>query len=88
MWLVKSEKGMEPTNNRAERALRYPVICRKRSLCLGTWSEKSDRWVERILYLKHTCRRRDLSTCLRFTLAIAAHLVGQPTTLPWISALA
>lgn len=44
--------GVEPTNNRAERAFRFGVLWRKRSL--GTQSEKGNRWVERILSLKET----------------------------------
>jgi transposase len=34
--------------------LRYGVLWRKRSL--GTASEKGNRWVERILSLRETCR--------------------------------
>ena len=47
LWLFLDHQGIEPTNNRAERALRYGVLWRKRSL--GTQSEKGKRWVERIL---------------------------------------
>lgn len=54
------EKDVEPTNNRAERALRFPVLWRKRSK--GTQSEKGNRWVERILSIKHTCRMRSTPT--------------------------
>ena len=46
--------GVDATNNRAERALRFSVLWRKRSL--GTASDKGNRWVERILSLKETCR--------------------------------
>jgi transposase len=34
--------------------LRFAVIWRKR--CFGTASERGDRWVERILSLRQTCR--------------------------------
>jgi transposase len=54
------EAGVEPTNNRAERALRFGVLWRKRSQ--GTDSEKGDRWVERVLSLKQTCRIRGQAT--------------------------
>ena len=60
LWVFLEEEGVEPTNNRAERALRFGVIWRKRSK--GTQSEKGDRWVERILSFKHTCRMKGLST--------------------------
>jgi hypothetical protein len=43
----------EPTNNRAERALRFGMLWRKRSL--GSQNNKGLRWVDRILTLKETC---------------------------------
>ena len=43
----------EPTNNRAERALRFGMLLRKRSL--GSQNNKGLRWVDRILTLKETC---------------------------------
>jgi transposase len=50
LWTFLDHEGVDPTNNRAERALRFGVLWRKRSL--GTQSEKGNRWVERILSLK------------------------------------
>ena len=38
LWVFLVQSGVEPTNNRAERALRFGVLWRKRSL--GTASEK------------------------------------------------
>jgi len=60
LFLFLDQNGVEPTNNRAERALRFAVLWRKRSN--GTQSHKGDRWVERILTLKETCRLRSVST--------------------------
>ena len=60
LWLFLIEDGVEPTNNRAERALRFAVIWRK--MMQGTSSEKGDRWVERILSVKQTCRLRGMPT--------------------------
>ena len=60
LWTFLEHDGVEPTNNRAERALRFGVLWRKRSL--GTQSDKGDRWVERILSLKETCRLRGKAT--------------------------
>lgn len=60
LWVFLDHQGVEPTNNRAERALRFGVLWRKRSL--GTQSDKGNRWVERILSLKETCRLRNLPT--------------------------
>ena len=48
------EHGIEPTNKRAERALRFDVLRRKRNL--GIQSDKGLRWMKRILSLKETCR--------------------------------
>jgi transposase len=55
LWVFLSEHGVEATNNRAERALRFGVLWRKRSS--GTASAKGNRWVERILSLRQTCRQ-------------------------------
>ena|GEM_PF-2336426 len=44
LWTFLAHEGVAPTNNRAERALRFAVPWRKRSL--GTRSEKGNRWVE------------------------------------------
>src|SRR5262245_27219850 len=60
LWVFLAHHGVEPTNNRAERALRYGVLWRKRSL--GTASEKGNRGVERILSLRATCRLQARST--------------------------
>lgn len=54
------EHGVEATNNRAERALRFGVLWRKRSN--GTGSDKGNRWVERSLSLRQTCRQLGQST--------------------------
>ena len=45
-----NEPGVEPTNNRAERALRFGVLWRKGSL--GTASAKGNAWVQRSLSLR------------------------------------
>ena len=44
LWTFVVEKGVEPTNNRAERALRFAVLWRK--MMQGTYNEKGDHWVE------------------------------------------
>lgn len=60
LFTFLEEEGVEPTNNRAERAIRFGVLWRKRSM--GTQSDKGDRWVERILSLKQTCKVKDISS--------------------------
>ena len=54
LWTFLDAQGVEPTNNRAERSLRFPVIYRKRSF--GTKQKCGERFVERILSLRQTCR--------------------------------
>jgi transposase len=45
LWVGLVEHGVEATNNRAERALRFGVLWRKGSH--GTASTKGNRWGER-----------------------------------------
>jgi len=47
-------EGVEPTNNIAERALRFAVQWRK--ICFGSQSEAGMRFTERILTVTKTCR--------------------------------
>lgn len=58
LWVFLLEEGVDPTNNRAERAVRFAVLWRR--MMQGSFYEKGDRWVERILSLRETCRLRDL----------------------------
>ena len=46
LWVFLEKEGVEPTNNHAERALRFGVLWRNRPQ--GTASEKGNRWVESI----------------------------------------
>jgi len=73
--------GVEPTNNRAERALRYGVLWRKRSL--GTASDKGNHGVERILSLKETCRLHARATYTVLVDAITSVFHGQHPALSW-----
>ena len=84
LWLFLEEEGVEPTNNRSERALRFAVIWRKRSF--GTQSEKGNRWVERILSVKQTCRMRDKPLFPVLVDAIDAYFKDQSPDLAWITA--
>jgi transposase len=54
LWTFLDARGVEPTNNLAERSLRFPVTYRKRSF--GTRVDGGERFVERILSLRQTCR--------------------------------
>ena len=75
LWVFLAQHGVEPTNNRAERALRFGVLWRKRSL--GTASDKGNRWVERILSLKETCGLRAGSTYQVLVDAVTSFFTGQ-----------
>ncbi|MGH2929643.1 MAG: IS66 family transposase [Solirubrobacteraceae bacterium] len=54
LWNFTEHADAEATNNRCERAIRHAVLWRKTSL--GTQSEAGDRFVERILSIRETCR--------------------------------
>ena len=82
LWVFLDEQGVDPTNNRAERALRFGVIWRKR--CFGSQSDKGDRWVERILSLKETCRLKSRSSFLVLTDLMKAYFKDQKPNLAWI----
>ena len=82
LWTFLDHEGVDPTNNRAERALRFGVLWRKRSL--GTQSEKGNRWVERILSLRETCRLRSKSTFLVLAQSFQSHFNGTQPDLSWI----
>jgi transposase len=75
LWVFLAHHGVEPTNNRAERALRFGVLWRKRSQ--GTASGKGHRWVERILSLKETCRLQARSPYTMLVEAITGFFHGQ-----------
>ena len=83
LWVFLAQHGVEPTNNRAERALRFSVLWRKRSQ--GTCSEKGNRWVERILSLKETCRLHVQSTYQVLVDAVACLFTNQQPDLTWIA---
>jgi transposase len=84
LWVFLAQHGVEPTNNRAERALRFGVLWRRRSY--GTASGKGNRWVERILSLKETCRLHARSTYTTLVDAVRSGFAGQQPDFSWINA--
>ena len=64
------------------RALRFGVLWRKRSL--GTASTKGNRWVERILSLRETCRLQARSPSTVLVDAVTRFFYGQQPDLSWI----
>jgi transposase len=65
--------------------LRFGVQWRKRSL--GTASDKGNRWVERILSLKETCRLQARATYAVLVEAISSFFHSQQPDLSWINAV-
>jgi transposase len=82
LWTFVVEEGVEPTNNRAERALRFAVLWRK--LMQGTYNEKGDRWVERILSVRETCHLRGVATFPVLADAVTCYFNGQHPDVSWI----
>jgi len=82
LWVFLDHKGVEPTNNRAERALRFGVLWRKRSL--GTQSEKGNRWVERILSFRETCRLKAKTTFPVLVDCMKSYFQNSQPDLSWI----
>jgi transposase len=76
LWTFTEVAGVEPTNNRAERALRGPVIHRK--LSLGSQSEHGQRTTERLLSASVTCRLQRRSLFAYLTDALTATARGHP----------
>jgi transposase len=83
LWVFLEKAGVSPTNNHAERMLRFAVCWRKRSY--GTVSDKGNRWVERILSLRQTCRLRTRRTFPVLVEAIDCYFKEQEPDIAWIS---
>jgi transposase len=82
LWVFLCEQGVEPTNNRAERSLRFAVMWRKGSS--GTDSEAGNRWVERTLSLRQTCRQLGQSTFGVLVDAVTSFFHGRQPDLAWL----
>jgi len=82
LWVFLREHGVEPTNNRAERALRFAVLWRKCSS--GTESDKGNRWVERSLSLRQTCRQLGQSVFDVLVDAVTSSFQGSQPNLVWL----
>lgn len=85
LWTFVVEAGVEPTNNRAERALRFAVLWRK--MMQGTYHEKGDRWVERRLSVREPCRLRGVATFPVLVDAVTCYFNDQHPDVSWISSL-
>ena len=76
LWTFVREEGVEPTNNAAEQALRPAVLWRKS--CFGAQSATGNRFVERILSVRATCRQQERHLLTFVTEAIAAYWFDRP----------
>jgi transposase len=76
LWTFLRVRGIEPTNNAAERALRHAVLWRKMSG--GTASEGGSRFVERVLSVAATCRQQGRNVLEYLTGCFRAQLTGSP----------
>lgn len=78
LWTFVRVAEVEPTNNRAERALRRAVMWRRKSS--GTQSETGSRFVERILTVATTLRQQRRSVLAYLKIACTAHAAEQRAT--------
>jgi transposase len=82
LWTFVDQEGVEPTNNAAERALRRPVIWRRRSF--GSQSAAGSRFVERIQTVVTSLRqqKRDVLDFLAQACQAAISGTDPPSLLP------
>ena len=76
LWTFLRVRGIEPTNNVAERALRHAVLWRKMSG--GTASAWGSRFVERVLSVAATCRQQGVGVLEYLTGCFQAGAMGGP----------
>lgn len=76
LWTFVTVRGVEPTNNSAERALRRAVLWRRRSF--GTQSAAGSRFVERVLTAVCTLRQQERAVLDYLTDATHAATEGRP----------
>jgi transposase len=82
-WVFLDVPGVNATHNMAERAHRFGVLWRKRSQ--GTCNEKGNRWVERVLSARHTCRIGGRPTFPLLIDAVSCLFKGEKPDLSWLT---
>jgi transposase len=80
LWSFTEHPDVDATNNRAERAIRHAVLWRKTST--GTQTPDGDRFVERILSIRETCRCQDRPLHPYLVDVHNARLAGAPIPTP------
>lgn len=83
LWLFLEKGEVSPTNNHAERMLRFAVCWRKRSY--GNVTDKGQRFAERIISLRQTCRLRAKRTFPVLIEAMDSYFKEQKPDLAWIA---
>lgn len=85
LWTFVRVEGVEPTNNRAERAIRPVVLYRKGSF--GTHSPEGSRFVERIMTVVATLRQQGRNVLDYLTQTCIAARYGHtvPSLLPAVA---
>jgi transposase len=71
---------MEPTNNVAERAMRFVAIDRR--MTHGTRSKNGNEWCERIWTMIGTCKKRGVSVYHYIVDTVARHFNGEEVRIP------
>lgn len=79
LWTFVTVVGVEPTNNRAEQAIRPAVLWRKGSF--GTQSDDGNLFVERLLSVTATCKQQGRTLLDYLTAVCTAAQQGQPVPL-------
>ena len=72
LWTHTYSKEIEPSNNKAERALRPLVVWRK--VCYGTQSLRGSEFLQRIFTVIASCQQQQRRILDFLTQAIQAHL--------------
>ncbi|MCA1678627.1 MAG: IS66 family transposase [Actinobacteria bacterium] len=80
LWNFTEHPDAQATNNRAERALRHAVLWRKTSN--GTQTDAGERFVERVLSIRETCRLNNKPLHDYLIDIHTARLTGQPIPTP------
>ncbi len=75
-------EGVDPTNNRCERALR-PYVCRRKT-SFGSTSLHGEADISRLLTLHETCRLNGRSTYAELKTALEHYARGTTPSLYWI----
>jgi transposase len=76
LWIFVDIEGIEPTNNFAERLLRFYVLWRKSSF--GSQSKRGNSFIERMMTVTATCKLQKRNRYDYVTAAVNAHLKHEP----------